>query len=153
MVNTLIFKERGPGLDSPPPTLHLFIVPWMMAFFYSHNKCRHNTLQLYFFVWNISIFMSLNTAPICIKGLKRVFFLVDNRFLFYNDFSEIAYNKTIDFSRNDWKLFSVCDMSFKFVKNEESELLNVSLCMRAVLRLSRPFSWLTISPPNILGKN
>ena len=36
---------------------------------------------------------------------------------------EIVYNQTRKCSRNDLKLFSsVCDMSFKFVKNDESDL-------------------------------
>ena len=56
-------------------------------------------------------------------------------FFFYNDLSEIVYNRTIliNYSKNDLKLLSVYEMSFKFVKGDESALyVNVLLHMRIV---------------------
>ena len=52
---------------------------------------------------------------ILMKGIERVIFLVDNRFLFYDNISEVVYNKKINCSHNDFKSFSVRDMSLKFV--------------------------------------
>ena len=49
------------------------------------------------------------------SGWKEFFFFTVNSFIFYNNLSEIVYNKTINWPWHDSKSFFVCDMSFKFV--------------------------------------
>ena len=51
-------------------------------------------------------------------------FLFVNCFLFYDNISEIVYNKTMICFQHDCELFSDCDMIFKFVKQYKM------LCLR-----------------------
>ena len=59
----------------------------------------------------------LDMCSIESKGDEKCFIWVCNRFLILH-----VYNITINCSLNDFELFPVCDMSFKFVWIEESTL-------------------------------
>ena len=48
------------------------------------------------------------------RGRKEFFFLVDNRFFFIMT-SKTVFNITMNSFRDDSRLFSVCDMSFKCI--------------------------------------
>ena len=64
----------------------------------------------------ISSFVLLGKYLYCVllrKRMERSFFWSRIDIITY-DLLEIVFYKTINFSRNDLKLFSVCDMSFKF---------------------------------------
>ena len=49
------------------------------------------------------------------NGLESVLFLVANRLLFYYNISEVVYNKTWNCPWHDFKSFSLCDISLKFL--------------------------------------
>ena len=51
------------------------------------------------------------------KGMERVLFQDENRFLYTNGLSQIINNTATSCLQNDWMLFSLYDMSYKFVND------------------------------------
>ena len=87
---------------------------------YTHRGAQFNVLDAHYFL--PELFYSNLPDNFEAKGMKRVIFLVDNRFCFLHSLSQIVCNITMNCPRNNLELFSVCDMRIKFVKSEESML-------------------------------